>query len=98
MIIEIKETPIGDENYTPAIGVKFFGNYIEIKKTPIGDENSHLRPEVSPFPIEIKKTPIGDENQTIEVFTAPRKTIEIKKTPIGDENTALSPKWGFKHY
>ena len=60
-IIEIKETPIGDENsqYIPLR----LHHLIEIKETPIGDENTiNVGSTSFADPIEIKETPIGDEN------------------------------------
>ena len=37
MLIEIEETPIGDEN--KILIFHYFNNIIEIEETPIGDEN-----------------------------------------------------------
>ena len=62
MKIEIKKTPIGDENENVSEVFNIVPN-IEIKKTPIGDENKVQRVISNTFMIiEIKKTPIGDEN------------------------------------
>ena len=59
--IEIKKTPIGDENAHSA-SFSIMQYIIEIKKTPIGDENDQNRCMARGDCIEIKKTPIGDEN------------------------------------
>ena len=61
--IEIKETPIGDENrLTCSLSDEYFCS-IEIKETPIGDENRvHCLILFCYLLIEIKETPIGDEN------------------------------------
>ena len=41
-MIEIKKTPIGDENIQ-GNRITTTNIIIEIKKTPIGDENEHLK-------------------------------------------------------
>ena len=38
-VIEIKKTPIGDENRFNVLDARMKEEIIEIKKTPIGDEN-----------------------------------------------------------
>ena len=63
-MIEIKKTPIGDENIQ-GNRITTTNIIIEIKKTPIGDENEHLKmASALLWAIEIKETPIGDENKS----------------------------------
>ena len=75
--IEIKETPIGDENRKNPITITETEHCIEIKETPIGDENLPVRVYFRNNSIEIKETPIGDENNAPD-FTDHRSFPALK--------------------